>query len=238
MLSPQAQSQSVLKVNVVQLSAPGGRLSLRRLSRLPRSLGPLEWTFRLRLLGPTAAESRALPRRALHRGRRSYPGFVARTECPTDGPTPVVLEAVSPNSSEPTESSVSCQVVNKEVCKLDRVRINRNDDKPVRLTRDMGDTFNATVILFCPIQEYYYRGWSIYAVPYVGAVPDWTKPLKKLPVSEGNEGFPPPPDKDLESPSSTRLEALVPSRDSRARTRSPSPRAWRPDFPGAAREAP
>ena len=27
---------------------------------------------------------------------------------------------------------------------------------------------------------------------------------------EGNEGFPPPPDKDLESPSSTRLEALVP----------------------------
>ena len=28
------------------------------------------------------------------------------------------------------------------------------------------------------------------------------------------------------------------SRDSRARTRSPSPRAWRPDFPGAAREAP
>ena len=37
------------------------------------------------------------------------------------------------------------------------------------------------------------------------------------------QGFPPPPDKDLESPSSTRLEALVPSRDSRARTRSPSP---------------
>ena len=36
----------------------------------------------------------------------------------------------------------------------------------------------------------------------------------------------PPPDKDLESPSSRRLEALVPSRDSRARTRSPSPRAW------------
>ena len=30
-----------------------------------------------------------------------------------------------------------------------------------------------------------------------------------------------------------RLEALVPSRDSRARTRSPSPRAWRPGFPGS-----
>ena len=34
------------------------------------------------------------------------------------------------------------------------------------------------------------------------------------------------------------LNNYLPSRDSRARTRSPSPRAWRPDFPGAAREAP
>ncbi|KAI4545780.1 hypothetical protein MG293_002335 [Ovis ammon polii] len=67
-------------------------------------------------------------------------------------------------------------------CKLDPVRINRNDDKPVRLTRDMGDTFNATVILFCPVQEYYLRMWYIYPVPYVGAVPDWTKPMQKPPV--------------------------------------------------------
>ena len=59
-----------------------------------------------------------------------------------------------------------------------------------------------------------------------------------LELCEGNEGFPPPPEKDLESPSSMRLEALVPSSDSSAMTRSPSPRAWRPDFPGAAREAP
>ena len=53
-------------------------------------------------------------------------------------------------------------------------------------------------------------------------------------VSRGSQGLRSPlesrrgslgPDKDLESPSSTRLEALVPSRDSRARTRSPSPRA-------------
>ena len=62
--------------------------------------------------------------------------------------------------------------------------------------------------------------------------------LRSPAEGEGNEGFLPPLEKDLESPSSTRLEALVPSRDSRARTRSPSPRAWRPDFPGAAREAP
>ena len=33
-------------------------------------------------------------------------------------------------------------------------------------------------------------------------------------------------------PEFPRLEAIVPSRDSRAMTRSPSPRAWRPDFPG------
>nr|XP_020757685.1 polycystic kidney disease and receptor for egg jelly-related protein [Odocoileus virginianus texanus] len=166
----------------LQLSAPGGRLSLRWLSRLPRSLGPLEWTFRLGLLGPAAGERHTLPRRALHRARRSYPGFVARTKCPTDGPTPVVLEAVSPNSSEPAESSVSCQVSRPSLCKLDPVRIHRNDDKPVRLTRDMGDTFNATVILFCPLQQYHERTWYIFPVPYVGAVPDWSKPLINPPV--------------------------------------------------------
>ena len=55
---------------------------------------------------------------------------------------------------------------------------------------------------------------------------------------EGNDFFPPQPEKDLESPSSTRLEALVPSHYSRATTRSSSLRAGRPDFPGAAREAP
>ena len=55
---------------------------------------------------------------------------------------------------------------------------------------------------------------------------------------EGNEGFPPQPEKDLESPSSTPLEDLAASHDSRVMTSSPSPCAWRPDLPGAAREAP
>ena len=36
---------------------------------------------------------------------------------------------------------------------------------------------------------------------------------------------------------STRLEARFPSHGSGAMTRSPSPLAWRPDFPGAPREA-
>ena len=35
----------------------------------------------------------------------------------------------------------------------------------------------------------------------------------------------------------TRLDALVPSEVSRTMTRSPSPRSWRPDFPGAARSS-
>ena len=43
--------------------------------------------------------------------------------------------------------------------------------------------------------------------------------------------------KDLERPSSTRLEARVPYHGSGAMTRSPLPLAWRPDFPGAPREA-
>ena len=55
---------------------------------------------------------------------------------------------------------------------------------------------------------------------------------------EGSKGFPPQPEKYLQSPSSTRLEALVPSHDSRVMTSSPSQCARRPDFPCAAREAP
>ena len=62
--------------------------------------------------------------------------------------------------------------------------------------------------------------------------------LRSATEVEGNEGFPPQPERDLKSPSSTRLEALVPSHNSRAMTHYLSPRAWRPDFPGAAQEPP
>ena len=41
----------------------------------------------------------------------------------------------------------------------------------------------------------------------------------------------------VERPSSTRLEARFPYHGSGAMTRSPSPLAWRPDFPGAPGEA-
>ena len=54
---------------------------------------------------------------------------------------------------------------------------------------------------------------------------------------EGNQGFLLQPGKALERHSSTRLEARFPYHGSGAMTRSPSPLAWRPDFPGAPREA-
>ena len=61
-------------------------------------------------------------------------------------------------------------------------------------------------------------------------------PLRSPAQVEGTQGFLPQPEKDLERPSSTRLEARFPSHASGAVTRSPSPLAWRPDFPGAPRE--
>ena len=58
-------------------------------------------------------------------------------------------------------------------------------------------------------------------------------PLRSPAQVEGSQGFLPQPEKYLERPSSTRLEARFPYHDSRAMTRSPWPLAWRPDFPGA-----
>ena len=40
--------------------------------------------------------------------------------------------------------------------------------------------------------------------------------LRSPAEGEGHQGFPPPPEKDLESPSSTRLESRFPYHDSRA----------------------
>src|SRR5574342_683001 len=61
-------------------------------------------------------------------------------------------------------------------------------------------------------------------------------PLRSPAQVEGTQGFLPQPGKALERPSSTRLEARFPYHGSGAMTRSPSPLAWRPDFPGAPRE--
>ena len=62
-------------------------------------------------------------------------------------------------------------------------------------------------------------------------------PLRSPAQVEGTQGFLPQPEKDLERPSSTRLEARFPYYDLRVKTRSPSPFAWRPDFLAAPREA-
>src|SRR5574342_734492 len=62
-------------------------------------------------------------------------------------------------------------------------------------------------------------------------------PLRSPAQVEGTQGFLPQPEKDLERPFSTRLEARFPYHGSEAMTRSPSPLAWRPDFPRAPREA-
>src|SRR5574337_612888 len=55
-------------------------------------------------------------------------------------------------------------------------------------------------------------------------------PLRSPAQVEGTQGFLPQPGKDLERPSSTLLEARLPSHGSGAMTRSASPLAWRPDF--------
>src|SRR5574337_693543 len=60
------------------------------------------------------------------------------------------------------------------------------------------------------------------------------RPLRSPAQVEGTQGFLPQPWKDLERPSSTRLEARCPYHGSGAMTRSPSPLAWGPDVPGAA----
>ena len=63
------------------------------------------------------------------------------------------------------------------------------------------------------------------------------KPPEVTAQVEGPQGVLPQPEKDLERPSSTRLEARFPYYDLRVKTRSPSPFAWRPDFLAAPREA-
>uniref|UniRef100_A0A8C6CI33 Polycystin family receptor for egg jelly n=2 Tax=Monodon monoceros TaxID=40151 RepID=A0A8C6CI33_MONMO len=115
--------------------------------------------------------------------------------CPTDGPTPVVLEAVNPNSSQAMESSVSCQISRSGVCVLDLVRIERNDDSPLQLTRKMEVTINATVKARCPIQRFFGQYWKLYSVASVSDKPDWTKPLQN------------PPFKSENTPSSVRISA-------------------------------
>ncbi|XP_021563580.1 polycystic kidney disease and receptor for egg jelly-related protein [Carlito syrichta] len=150
---------------------------------LRRSLGPLAWTFRLRLLGPggtrmardTSSASSFSPSSVLPADPGPYTRFVAQTKCPTEGPKTVVLEAANSSTYRAIESSVSCQI---NSCVIRKVKINTNKDgSPVLLPRKAETTLNATVDLECLIALTYSYHWRVFSVPSVGDVPDWTQPL-------------------------------------------------------------
>ncbi|XP_035129034.3 polycystin family receptor for egg jelly [Callithrix jacchus] len=180
LLSAQRPPRPALPTPVdLQLSARRGRLSLTWSAPLPRPPGCPAWTFLLRLLGPgpaprAAPATRVSPRSAAP-GPRAQSGFVARTECPTDGPARVVWQAVNSSRYRAVESSVSCQI---DACVIQSVRINTDRrGAPVRLSRTAETTLNASVQLDCPGALAISQYWQVFSVPAVGHAPDWTQPL-------------------------------------------------------------
>ncbi|EFB24517.1 hypothetical protein PANDA_011923, partial [Ailuropoda melanoleuca] len=145
-----------------------------------RALGRPEWTF---WLLPVGTANMRRPRRAAsdlpaHDGLGPYMGFVAQTKCPTDGPTPVVLEAVNSDGPQAIDSSVSCQVSAQLPCEVTMVKINRNKDGvPLVVTRKLGDTLNATFQFNCEKASLIVPEWHAFSVPSVNDVPDWNAPL-------------------------------------------------------------
>ena len=96
----------------------------------------------------------------------------------------------------------------------------------------VGSLISASSFSYCSI-----RDWTSHLqFPWVFRA-TMRSPLRSPAQVEGTQGFLPQTGKALERPSSTRLEARFPYHGSGAMTRSPSPLAWRPDFPGAPREA-
>ncbi|XP_044084546.1 polycystic kidney disease and receptor for egg jelly-related protein-like [Neovison vison] len=163
----------------LRLSARRGRLSLLWRTALPRALGRPEWTFWLVPLRPAGPRR---PRRSTSdlpaAGPRPSAGFVAQTQCPTDGPTPVVLEALTSDGPQAIQSSVSCQVSPEVPCEITMVKINRNKDgEPLVLTRKMEATLNATYKYNCPKSTLIVSYWQLYSVPSVKDLPLWYRPL-------------------------------------------------------------
>uniref|UniRef100_A0A452UZW2 Polycystin family receptor for egg jelly n=1 Tax=Ursus maritimus TaxID=29073 RepID=A0A452UZW2_URSMA len=138
------------------------------------------WTF---WLLPVGTANLRRPRRAAsdlpaHDDPGPYAGFVAQTKCPTDGPTPVVLEAVNSDGPQAIDSSVSCQVSAQLPCEVTMVKINRNKDGvPLVVTRKLGDTLNATFRFNCEKATLIVPEWHAFSVPSVNDVPDWNAPL-------------------------------------------------------------
>ncbi|CAK7297149.1 Polycystin family receptor for egg jelly [Vulpes lagopus] len=128
-----------------------------------------------------ASAPRRLRRSALEPatdGPRPYPRLVAKTRCPTDGPTPVALEAVNSAGPAAGESSVSCKLSADNPCLVQEVKISRNQEGvPVLLNRNKGDTFNATFKWYCPSTTFILPQWQVFSVSSASEVPDWSKPL-------------------------------------------------------------
>uniref|UniRef100_A0A8C5UJ85 Polycystin family receptor for egg jelly n=1 Tax=Microcebus murinus TaxID=30608 RepID=A0A8C5UJ85_MICMU len=177
----------------LRVSAARGRLSLAWSARLPRSAG--RWP------GPSAAVARARggpaarARRAAARPAADRPssGLVARTPCPTDGPTPVVLEAPGSPNRTATASNVSCQL---GACTIKKVKINTNNDSTtVFLSRKEEVTLNATADYNCLFAYSISESWHVFAVPSVNDEPDWTQPMDLSRLDRGRSvlfiGIPP-----------------------------------------------
>ncbi|XP_044084545.1 polycystic kidney disease and receptor for egg jelly-related protein-like [Neovison vison] len=169
----------------LRLSARRGRLSLLWRTALPRALGRPEWTFWLVPLRPAGPRR---PRRStsdLPAARpRPSAGFVAQTQCPTDGPTPVVLEALTSDGPQAIQSSVSCQVSPEVPCEITMVKINRNKDgEPLVLTRKMEATLNATYKYNCVYSTLIVSYWQVFSVNSVKDLPQWYRPLD-IPITK------------------------------------------------------
>ncbi|XP_039718935.1 polycystic kidney disease and receptor for egg jelly-related protein-like [Pteropus medius] len=162
------------------LSAPRRLLDPQDLSPLRRSPSGPEWTFHLGLVRPREASSAPSlsPCSIVPRGPHPNAGFLDQTKCPTDGPMPVALEAVSSDNSQATETSVSSQLSGNIICIIKNIKINGNEDgSPVVLTRKMDLSLNATAEYECPFAISVVHRWEIFSVSMMYDVPDWSKPL-------------------------------------------------------------
>lgn len=176
--APRARRATPTRVDP-HLSAPRGLLSLQRLARLRRSLGPLEWTFHLGLRSPTDASSASglSPRSTPPGGHLPSAGFVAQTECPPDGLRPIVSEAVNSDSPQAVQSSASCQL-RQVLCIIRKIQIDRSAGSgPLVFTRKMNIALSADVFYDCPSASSEELKWEVYSVPDVSAQPDWSSPL-------------------------------------------------------------
>ncbi|XP_066217396.1 polycystin family receptor for egg jelly-like [Saccopteryx leptura] len=152
----------------LHLSAPRGLLSLQWSTPLRHAIGPLEWTFELGQISPQDASSAShvSPRSTGAGDPHPYLGFVAQTKCPTDGPTPVVSEAVNSDSAQAMKSSVTCQLSSKKNCFVTTIKINgKKVGSPVVMTRNMDVSLNVSIQYTCPKAQSIEKHWRIFLMP-------------------------------------------------------------------------